>query len=97
MLQYEELTQLLGEGGEALDPFAGIRDMLPMLSVGFLIITSIVVLTLVIMAIGRFRSQRATVEMQKDIRIIRELMERRHVNTPAPAELGRDPQLPPRP
>ncbi len=71
--------------------------MMPMLTVGLLVIASVVVLAFVFMVISRFRSYRATVQMQKDIKDIREQLERQQAQTQAPVELKDDSQQSNRP
>lgn len=96
-MNVEDINALLGDSAQAFDPFAGLRDLLPTLAIWAIGILVVAVLFLAFMTISRVRSQRATVAMQKDIRIIREMMERQYVNSPTPPEVLNDPQLPPRP
>lgn len=97
MTQYEDITQLLGDSAESIDPLSGVSEMMPMLTVGLLVIASVVVLAFVFMVISRFRSYRATVQMQKDIKDIREQLERQQAQTQAPVELKDDSQQSNRP
>lgn len=89
MEQQELLQELLGEGGAAAaNPLAGLNQLTEMLPV--LLAVSIVGLVIigtfaVILTISRIRSQMATVAMQKDVRAIRDLLERQLVpTTPKP-------------
>ena len=73
---FQDLLQTNGEAS----PFAGLtklNDILPTLMTWSVVILVITVLFMIIMTVSRMRSQAATVAMQKDIRLIRQLLEQR--------------------
>lgn len=95
-MQYNELMQLLNEGSDGgasvLDPFAGIREILPIVLVWSFVIVSIIAVLWVISIIGRVRAERAMVNMQKDMKAVRELLEQNLSTTPAPIPTPAQPQ-----
>ena len=81
MTNPEVLQELVNDGTTgATSPLAGIdsflTDMLPAILVVSIIITVIFGVFAVVLTISRIRSQIATVDMQKDIKAIRELLEK---------------------
>ena len=81
MTNPEVLRELVDDGSAATtSPLASIdsflTDMLPAILVVSIIITVIFGVFAVVLTISRIRSQIATVDMQKDIKAIRELLEK---------------------
>ena len=81
MTNPEVLRELVDDGtAGTTSPLAGIdsflTDMLPAILVVSIIITVIFGVFAVVLTISRIRSQIATVDMQKDIKAIRELLEK---------------------
>ena len=81
MTNPEVLRELVDDGSAATtSPLASIdsflTDMLPAILVVSIIITVIFGVFAVVITISRIRSQIATVAMQKDIKAIRELLEK---------------------
>ena len=81
MTNPEVLRELVDDGtAGTTSPLAGIdsflTDMLPAILVVSIIITVIFGIFAVVLTISRIRSQIATVAMQKDIKAIRELLEK---------------------
>ena len=81
MTNPEVLQELVNDGSAGTtSPLAGIdsflTDMLPAILVVSIIITVIFGVFAVVLTISRIRSQIATVAMQKDIKAIRELLEK---------------------
>lgn len=81
MTQYEEIMQLVNDGNDAgvspsiLDPFAAVRDILPMILIWSLVIALIFIVLWVVTIISRIRAERAMMNMQKDMKYVRELLE----------------------
>ena len=80
MTNPEVLRELVDDGSAATtSPLASIdsflTDMLPAILVVSIIITVIFGVFVAVITISRIRSQIATVDMQKDIKAIRELLE----------------------
>lgn len=88
---------------QQFDPFDGIRELIPMIIFVSLGVLAILLLLVLVSAIARWRAQKATVQMQKDITAIRELLESeiklRTYGRPTaqPQETHNDPQVPPQP
>ena len=81
MTNPEVLRELVDDGSAATtSPLASIdsflTDMLPAILVVSIIITVIFGVFVAVITISRIRSQIATVDMQKDIKAIRELLEK---------------------
>ena len=81
MTNPEILQELVNDGSAGTtSPLAGIdssiTDMLPAILVVSIIITVIFGVFAVVITISRIRSQIATVDMQKDIKAVRELLEK---------------------
>lgn len=81
MTNSEVLRELVNDGSAGTtSPLAGIdssiTDMLPAILIVSVIITVIFGIFAVVTTISRIRSQIATVAMQKDIKAIRELLEK---------------------
>ena len=81
MTNPEVLRELVDDGSAATtSPLASIdsflTDMLPAILVVSIIITVIFGVFVAVLTISRIRSQIATVDMQKDIKAIRELLEK---------------------
>ena len=100
MTNPEVLRELVDDGSAATtSPLASIdsflTDMLPAILVVSIIITVIFGVFAVVLTISRIRSQIATVAMQKDIKAIRELLERQSQppkldNTQVPQDTARE-------
>ena len=100
MTNSEVLRELVNDGSAGTtSPLAGIdssiTDMLPAILVVSIIITVIFGVFAVVITISRIRSQIATVDMQKDIKAIRELLERQSQppkpdNTQVPQDTARE-------
>ena len=100
MTNPEVLRELVDDGtAGTTSPLAGIdsflTDMLPAILVVSIIITVIFGVFAVVLTISRIRSQIATVDMQKDIKAIRELLERQSQppkpdNTQVPQDTARE-------
>lgn len=73
----------LGQQTPTFDPFAGMREVLVGFAVWVIIILVIIVAVQVVSAIIRFRAQQATISMQKDVKAIREMLEKQQ----SPAEV----------
>lgn len=92
-MQEEEVFNLVTD---TIGPMNEAIGLLPII-LPFLIGTALIVSLLALLStISRLRSQKATVTMQKDIRIIREIVEREYANK-QPIAARDDPQLPPKP
>ena len=81
MTNPEVLQELLGDGAtDVTNPLAGLdsmlTDTLPTILVVSIVVMSIIGILAIILTISRIRSQVATVAMQKDVKAIRELLER---------------------
>ena len=81
MTNSEVLRELINDGSAGtINPLAGfdsfLTDMLPAILVVSIIITVIFGVFAVVITISRIRSQIATEAMQKDIKAIRELLEK---------------------
>lgn len=74
----------LGQQTPTFDPFAGMREVLVGFAIWAIIILVIIVAVQVTSAIIRFRAQQATIAMQKDIKAIREMLEKQQ----KPAEVN---------
>ena len=100
MTNPEVLRELVDDGtAGTTSPLAGIdsflTDMLPAILVVSIIITVIFGVFAVVLTISRIRSQIATVAMQKDVKAIRELLERQPLppkpdNTQVPQDTARE-------
>ena len=100
MTNPEVLRELVDDGSAATtSPLASIdsflTDMLPAILVVSIIITVIFGVFAVVLTISRIRSQIATEAMQKDIKAIRELLERQPLppkpdNTQVPQDTARE-------
>ena len=100
MTNSEVLRELVNDGSAGTtSPLAGIdssiTDMLPAILVVSIIITVIFGVFVAVITISRIRSQIATVDMQKDIKAIRELLERQSQppkpdNTQVPQDTARE-------
>ena len=100
MTNPEVLQELLGDGAtDVTNPLAGLdsmlTDILPTILVVSIVIMSIIGILAIILTISRIRSQVATVAMQKDVKAIRELLERQSQppkpdNTQAPQDTARE-------
>lgn len=99
-MQYDDISGLIGETASSFDPFAGVRELLPALMIGSIVITLVFVLFFVFSTISRIRSERAMVAMQKDISQIRQLLEQQTAKPAGPAKpmprLAANDPLPPR-
>ena len=81
MTNPEVLQELLGDGAtDATNPLAGLdsmlTDTLPTILVVSIVVMSIIGILAIILTISRIRSQIATEAMQKDIKAVRELLEK---------------------
>ena len=100
MTNPEVLQELLGDGAtDVTNPLAGLdsmlTDTLPTILVVSIVVMSIIGILAIILTISRIRSQVATVAMQKDVKAIRELLERRSQppkpdNTQVPQDTARE-------
>lgn len=88
---------------QTADPFARIREFIPAIIIGSVVVLVILMILVAVSAVGRWRVHKANLAMQQDIRAIRELLEeqkklRYGYTTPQPtAPATNDPQLPPLP
>lgn len=92
-MQDEEVLNLVTD---TISPINESISLLPVILPFLIGIVLIVSLLSLLSTISRLRSQKATVTMQKDIRIIREIVERQYANR-QPITVRDDPQLPPKP
>ena len=92
MTQYEEIMQLVNDGNDAgvspsiLDPFAAVRDILPMILIWSLVIALIFIVLWAVTIISRIRAERAMMNMQKDMKYVRELLEQKLLDAPSSSE-----------
>lgn len=96
MQDSDDITDMILDSGGSLVLVDGLQGMLTTIilpiSIGLVVV---IVLVSLLAIVSRLRSQRATIAMQKDIRIIREIIERQYANRPDVTK--DDPQLPPKP
>lgn len=87
---YEDITSLLNNGTDvsSINPFAGLKELLAIYAMWAIGIVLVIVVIQIISVISRFRSQQATVAMQKDIRAIREILEQNKAASTAHDQSG---------
>ena len=85
-MQDTTVTELLGNTNNAPNPLAQFQDMLPLMLYGGLAISVLVVILFIINTVMKYRSEAATIAMQRDIHEIRGLLEKQAIRqSPIPA------------
>ena len=91
----QELQTILGTGNSPLIDMSQITDLLSIIIIPSIVLTLILCVYAITMSIVRIRSQKATIDMQKDIKAIRELLELHYrppvpVQNPAPVDIKQE-------